>query len=297
MLSAAHQHMTIHAPLAFRIGAVTVILRSDHAESARHMAELYAPYRTTELPQDDAIRMEVRTNTRMLGAMRRYAIYGDDQLLAAARRASEIVPYLEWGINWRVVGRQSTFMQIHAASLACGGGAVVIAGQSGAGKSTLAASLLRRGWKYYSDEFALVERTTLHVHAFPKALCVKQGAFDLLRRQGIELWQQRFYVKAMKGRVGYVCPHECLDDPVAAPQPVRWVFVVNHFPGAAPRVVPQTRGRAAFVLAGLMMNRVALGDSAVGTLTKLVGGADCFQLTSGDIRRTCDLIESVVVAG
>jgi len=52
---------------------------------------------------------------------------------------------------------QRGILALHAAAVADGQGAVLLAGDSGAGKSALLAALLQRGWSLLSDDLAVVD--------------------------------------------------------------------------------------------------------------------------------------------
>ncbi|MFQ5810908.1 MAG: hypothetical protein ACE5JM_14925, partial [Armatimonadota bacterium] len=192
------------AGVHFLIGDISVSVRSELEEALEDFTILYSVYRGSCAAADRTIHMEVRAGKRWPLGGRRYAIFGDGEELFTNRRHDEVLPYLEWGINWRVIATRTEYVQLHAATLAYEEQAVVFAGPSGTGKSTLAAGLLARGWRYLSDEFALIDSDTRHVHPFPKALCIKAGSFDVVERLNLPLWRRRHYVKAFKGRVGYL---------------------------------------------------------------------------------------------
>ncbi len=62
----------------------------------------------------------------------------------------------------------------HAAALrGPGGQGVLLAGGSGLGKTTLTQELLRRGWGFFSDDVAAVERASAWLHPFPRSLGVR----------------------------------------------------------------------------------------------------------------------------
>jgi hypothetical protein len=58
----------------------------------------------------------------------------------------------------------------HGAALSLDGRGLVLCGESGFGKSLLTLSLLRRGWRFLSDEVACVSHASGALVAFPKAL-------------------------------------------------------------------------------------------------------------------------------
>ncbi len=69
---------------------------------------------------------------------------------------------------------------VHAAAVARGGRAIVVAGASGRGKSTLAACLALRGGAYLSDEIVPVCLHTAAVIPFPLRLGVREGPANVL---------------------------------------------------------------------------------------------------------------------
>jgi len=278
----------------FRIGEMNVSLRSDLDEVAADFGGLYDDCRQTPPPADDAIRIEVRQEKRSLLGGRQYVICGDGEALWTTCRSNEVLPYVEWGINWRVIATRADYLQLHAATMARDGRGVIFAAKSGAGKSTLAAGLLSRGWGYLSDEFALIHPETLRVHPFPKAVCIKSGAFDVVEGLNLPLWQRRHYVKAFKGRVGYLPPYRLGPNAVGGPCPVRHVVFPRYTQGALPRVHEISRADAAFRLAASALNRHVFGHRATSIVSDVVRGALCFELECGAIEETCDLVESLV---
>jgi hypothetical protein len=56
----------------------------------------------------------------------------------------------------------------HAAALVSNGATVVFSGPSGAGKSSLALAAVRRGWKYFSDEFVVTDGR--RIWGWPRAI-------------------------------------------------------------------------------------------------------------------------------
>ncbi len=84
-----------------------------------------------------------------------------------------------------VLSKIKSHFLIHGASLASGGGAVVLSGLTGSGKSTLTLELVRRGLEFGSDEIAAISRETHLVHPFPRAIGSRENTLKLL--EGIDL--------------------------------------------------------------------------------------------------------------
>lgn len=271
----------------YRIGTINVAVSGDYAEALDDFERLYGDARQrTAAPDAIHIAAEAAGGTWLGG--RRYRIVGDGERVFGPRPAGEVLPYLEWGINWRVVARRDDFIQLHAATLVHGGGAVLLAGNSGVGKSTTAAALLKQGWTYFGDEFALIDPRTLMVSPFPKAICLKHGSFKLARELGLKLWRRRHYAKEFKGPIGYVNPHAV--GPVGqAPAPVRTLIFLQHDAAAPPLLRPTSRAAAAIELGRCTFNPPA-HPNLMDKLCDFVRGVRCFYLRTPDIQTTCRLV-------
>ncbi len=276
----------------YGIGPVELELRSDLREAADDFAVLYRDQRRLRSTGGRAIRMEVRAEGRWRWGFRRYAIIGDGEEVFGRLRRDEVLPYLEWAINYRVIAQHSEYLQLHAATLGRQGRGVILVGQSGSGKSTLAAALAARGWEYLSDEFALIDPDTLLLHALPKALCIKAGSFDLVQRLGLPLWRRRPYVKAFKGRVGYISPSDL--NVATDALPVRLIVFPRYRGGGGTSLFPVSRSRAAFSLAANSFNRGVFGDRLVSTLGRIVRQARCVALEPDGLEESCALLESLL---
>ena len=277
-----------------QIGDIDVTVSGDAKDVLDDFAALYAVNETCRETLGPSIRMEVRMSRRTPFGRSRYTILGDGKELFSDRRSLDVLPYLEWGINCRVMERCTAYLQLHAATLSFEGQGVVLAGNSGVGKSTLAAGLVSRGWTYLSDEFALIHPATLRLHPFPKALCIKAGSFDVIKRLNLPLWRRRHYVKAFKGAVGYVRPQDFAPGVVPTPCPIRFVIFPKYGNGEEPRLFPISPGHACFSLAGHAFNRHVFDQRVVPILSEVVRRAECLGLVSGPIDETCKLIESLL---
>jgi HprK-related kinase A len=281
----------------YDFGAVVVRVTADRSEDLEDFRNLYDPRRRDD--DDDAARvitMEVRRRRRWPFGTTRYRVLADGQEFSRPRHAGELLPNLEWGINQRVMDTRGEFLQLHAATLVRHGRGVVLAGASGAGKSTLAAALLARGWQYLCDEFALIDPATLRVHPYPKALCVKAGAFEIVEREGIRL-TPRVFIKSWKGGVRYLRPTDVRPDAVGAASPVRHILFPNHHGHARPRAMPVSPGQAVFRLAGETLNQSEHPARGIPVLAALAREATCHVIDTGELDQTCSLIERIVTAG
>jgi len=279
--------------LQLAIGDFPVSVSSAMPNLLEDLKKLYSLHRDDARNEKPTIRMEVRKTRAPLGRAR-YAIYGDDQEITQGRIPREVVPYLEWGINLRLMATHPEYVQLHAASMSRDGQGFIFAGESGCGKSTLAACLLARGWHYLCDEFALIDRATLLLHPFPKALCIKGGSFAVVRREGLRFTRRGDYIKSRKGRVAYINPHDVRSGAIGRPCAVRAIVFPKYSGKDDPRCVPLSRSRAMLELVGCVFNRDAFLDGGLSVIHELLQNANCYRLEVGTPEKTCKLIDSLV---
>lgn len=279
------------ATLCLRIGAFAVRAASDLPDALEDMRHLYREAVVEGFEPGETV-IDVRAERK--GVRRRFTIWGDDQPLFLGRRADEVLPYMEWAINWRVIVRHQQFLQLHAGSLRRGGSGVILSASSGSGKTTLTAGLVARGWRYFSDEFALIDPGTQQLHAFPKALCIKHGSFEVVRSLGLPLWERRHYAKAFKGRVAYLSPADFGENIVASPCPIHFIVLPKYTGAQRPSLTEIPRAEAVMELARNNFNRHALREVSIETLTQITREAQCYRFEVGNLAASCELLESVV---
>ena len=92
-------------------------------------------------------------------------------------------------INSHVLRMRPELVVLHASALSIAGRAAVIVGPTTSGKSTTAIALLMGDAQTLplSDEFALIDKRTLEVEAFPRLFSIRLGARKLLGVSGLSL--------------------------------------------------------------------------------------------------------------
>lgn len=281
--------------VSFQIGVVPVTLTTACRGVLDQFTSLYQSYRRDE-PLPGAARVAVRRQPFSLWHRRRFDVISGDRLQFEPATRAEVLPYVEWAVNWQVPHVLPEFLQLHASTVQFGGGAVVFPGGSGFGKSTLTMGLLARGWRYFSDEFALIHASTRLVHPFPRALCLKKPSLPLAEKLGVCVHRNTYHLKGGKGLVGFVDPLSLGRDRVAAASPIRWVIFPKYTPGAVPQLAPMSRAEAALEMHRHCFNLLNCAAPGVDVLADVVRGADCYRLTTGELGATCDLLERTLGA-
>jgi serine kinase of HPr protein (carbohydrate metabolism regulator) len=103
-----------------------------------------------------------------------FKLQAGDLALASSPTLEALIPDLQNWMDYAILRKLTDKVAIHAGAVAYGGSAIVLPGPSRAGKSTLVAELLRRGFVYFSDEYALIDGKG-HVHPYPRPLMLRKG--------------------------------------------------------------------------------------------------------------------------
>ncbi|NQT91634.1 MAG: hypothetical protein HQ559_02650 [Lentisphaerae bacterium] len=92
----------------------------------------------------------------------------------------DALAYLLYTVQNTVVRASRAYFMIHGAALDIDGRGVVLTASSGLGKTTLCLELVRQGAGFLSDEIAAVPIAGGPLHAFPRAVGIREKTFDLL---------------------------------------------------------------------------------------------------------------------
>ena len=148
----------------------------------------------------------------------------------------------EWSIA-SVLTQVQSHVLFHAGAVATRGQGILLVGDSGHGKTTLVLALLRRGFRFLSDDVGAIERATGRLTPFPRSLLLRPGT---LQRTGFTLLQDPPWLGAKQ----FVDIEDVLPDSLGEPAPLRWIFFLhNPEVAAAP---PACRRRRSAGLCGPM---------------------------------------------
>lgn len=277
----------------FQIGVVSTGLETPLRGLSRRYRALYADFEQPG-PGDREILIRVAPSRTRLFKRTRYEVSVNGRVRFEPCRRDEIVPYIEWAINWEVPRVMPEYLQIHASSMEVGGVGVIFPGYSGSGKSTLTAGLLAGGWRYLCDEFALIHADTLMLHPYPRAICVKQPSHAVVASLGLKLCGSKRYLKGGKGHVGFLRPTDVRPGAIGRSCSIGYVIFPTYTAGATPELIPVSRGEAAFSLHKVCFNLMNCDRLGVDVLAAMIRGASCYRLISGEIGATCRLVRALL---
>jgi len=282
--------------LHFRIGVIGVSLESPIERFRNEYLKLYKRYQIAE-PEGEALALRIRHHWKRWWKGAQYEIRGNEEGVLFATGEQEVLPNLEWALNWHIALYHTQYLQIHASLVKLDGKTILFPASPGSGKTTLSAGLVIRGADYFSDEFALIDPKTLLVYPYPKAFCVKEGSIPILQNFCPGLNFDSRWIKKRKGPVAFLDPWLIRENPVATPGQIDYIVFPNYSPQAQPLLTPISKAEAAFNLNKHSLNFLNFRERGIEILAKLVESADCYRLQAGELGPTCELMSQLVRNG
>lgn len=267
-------------PVGFRVG-------SAWRAPIDRLAALYRGYPEPEIP-DFTVRLEPAKPWRRW--LRPSVFIAGDFILPDAAPVSLAHGLLaaEMGMNLQMALGQRRFLLLHASAVERDGRALLMTGVSGAGKSTLAALLGERGWRLMGDEFALLDMATGLIHAFPRAVSLKNEAVGLFAdvdpaRLGPEMRD------TPKGTIRHLRPRDEAIARMAEPASPALLLFPRYGFADETREIGQAE---VFVrLTQASTNYVALGEAAFEALTGFVRDVPSMAIDYPDTETAVAMVE------
>jgi hypothetical protein len=173
---------------------------------------------------------------------------------------------------------------LHAAVLELDGRALALVAPSRHGKSTTTWGLLHHGFRYLSDELGPIDLTTMQVHPFPHALCLKTIPPD-----DFPLPKETIFTT----RTAHV-PVQFLPSDTAIDRILLEAIFFVRFVGESsePVLKPIGKGEAAARLFTNALNPLVHSGEGLDGAIEIASRTRCFELLSSSLAPTCDLIKS-----
>jgi hypothetical protein len=194
----------------------------------------------------------------------------------------EFLYELDGDVTIELQKRRTDLFFLHAAAVEVNGKAFLFVAESGGGKSTTVWALLHHGFGYLSDELAPIDLSTLEVHAYPRALCLKRPPPLPYRLPPETVRTPR--------TLHIPVPSLPLVSPVAR-CPLAAMLFVNYCPTAtAPSIQPITPGEAGARLYVNALNQLAHANAGLDAAADIAQSVPNFTLESADLSSTCALV-------
>ncbi len=273
--------------VAIRTGPFVTRLRLPIRELAAPLRLLYADF-----PIDSDGLADFDVAARRMGRGRvGFLIDGERRFAPVARGIA--LPMLEWAINWCVYTYSQQYLLIHAAVVERGGRGLILAGRPGAGKSTLCAALVGRGWRLFSDEFAVISLDDGRLWPIARPISLKNDSIERIRRFVADAVIGPVSDDTHKGKVAHMrAPAESVR---RADEPARpaWIVFPNRAEDGPATLAPVPGARAFFRLGDNAFNYHFHGAAGFEALCRLIDACARLELRYSDLEDAVAALEGL----
>jgi len=106
------------------------------------------------------------------GVERHYDLFEAKNRISSKQKLTHLLRFLLSELHFKIAQHAREVLFVHAGVVGWKNRTIVIPGRSMSGKTSLVAALVRAGAVYYSDEYAVVDRSGW-VHPYPKPLSIR----------------------------------------------------------------------------------------------------------------------------
>lgn len=278
--------------LFFRAGPFTKRIRSNVRSMPRHIREIYGAYPLQNAEAVAEYLLEIRYTNVIRRYLRRQVMARIDQPAPWAPVPEAHAPLMfEMGLNWSLATRNASFMVFHAGVAERDGKVAIIPGLSGQGKSTLSAGLALRGWRYFSDEFALIDLDTREAVPYPRPVSLKNESIEVIRAFAPDAAVTQPMEDTHKGRVAYIPTRadwiERMDERA---KPGAIVFP-HYEAGGMPNIVRIGPAEAFMLCTASSVNYDRFGGRSFEALTRLIDEVPVYAIHYPDLDHGIALVE------
>jgi len=218
-------------------------------------------------------------------------IYCDGKPVQFATGLHRLAPPVK-ALFWeRAVDRYKFLFYIHAGVVGTGNKCILLPAAAGSGKSSLTAALVHRGYRYLSDEVALIKPNSFLVPPVPLAVCLKSTGWDVMSRYFPQLGQLMRHQRMDTKVVRYIAPN-----PAAIQQTDAQVSHIV-FPRYDANTVTEIRRIARSAALRRMMSECwaagHLDRTNVADLIRWIAQIDCYELPCASLEHAADLLEQL----
>ncbi|MBL8446995.1 MAG: HprK-related kinase A [Zoogloeaceae bacterium] len=275
------------------VGAARIAVASPLIEF-HHQLNLVYPHQRDgggDVPFAD-IRVALTPGSKLRFWGRQVRLWSESQAPFEPYPIGSALPLFEWGSNWLLSQRLNAYLLLHAGVVARGDQAVILPAQPGSGKSTLTCALHLAGWRFFSDEFGVIDMERGLVLPMLKPAALKNASIEVIRQHTNAVLGPVFS-GTRKGDVAHFVPDkESFEERRTGAHPHMVVFP-RYVAGAPLRCLPVPPTEAVMRIGLNSFNYQTLGPLGFDAAVRIARQARAYDLSYGDLNDALACIETL----
>jgi len=266
------------------------LVRYSHKGQLR-MVEAVIGHLATDAACEPTVTIDL-AGVKLPDGFLRTDVYRNGEPVAYASRQSMIGPVVK-SVLWQTAVNAYDFLfYIHAGVVGTPSGCILLPARAGSGKSSLTAALIHRGFRYFSDEVALIQRSDFLVPAMPLAICVKSTGWDVMAKFYPNIGDLPMHWRDDGKRVRYIPPRK---SERWAPAPVTHIVFPHYEEQARTALRPISQSQAlGRLMAECLALRQRLDQGIFQQLVNWIEGIDCYDLTFSSLDAAVDAVTEMI---
>jgi hypothetical protein len=276
----------------YRLLEARALIRFAHPAQVR-LVHAVLGHLATDEEFEPTVVLEIHAREHQQGGRHlRSNIYRDGVPIGSAARLSGLAPMVKGALWQTAVNGHEFLFYIHAGVVGTGENCILLPAAAGSGKSSLTAALTHSGFRYFSDEVALINRGTFQVPPMPLAICTKNTGWELMARYYPNIHALPVHIREDDKMVRYIPPPAGVA--CQSPASVSHIFFPRYDAAATNELKPIARSEAlGRLMAECMALREPLNQTNAQELVQWIGGIDCYSLTFSSLDEAVALIKEV----
>lgn len=216
----------------------------------------------------------------------------DGRVILRTDSRGEMLAYLERAITIDAASRLGSHCLIHAGAVARGQLGILMPAASGSGKSTLVAALTFSGFRYLSDEVAIVAQDG-RLLPFQKSITLERGGWEAIADLFPGAASQTY--NPTPNDVRHIMTADYPTEVLGSSSPaVEFVVIPQRSTGQAASLSPVRRSNALASIVSQSFNLASLGKQGLDLVHGVVKKAQCYMLTFDDLAEAVGLVDALV---
>ena len=286
----AYAPVTPVAEQRYRLLDTCALIRFAHLAQVR-LVNAVIGHLATDSDRVPTVTLEIQA-TRLKDENLRGDLYRNGVPVGYATRLSSLGPVVKSTFWSSAVNAYDFLFYIHAGVVGTGDTCVLLPAAPGSGKSSLTAALTHRGFRYFSDEVALIKPGTFQVPPMPLAFCIKSTGWELMYRYYPEIASVPVHNRDDGKRVRYVPPPPGAIQQKSAT--VSHIIFPRYEEGGPTELKPIARSEAlGRLMSECLALRRRLDQNNVREIVRWIAGIDCYTLTFSSLDEAAELVAQV----